>query len=46
MTEIEIEVFNEFKQFLQDLLDGEISSGDSVDYLGGYAEKLGIVESE
>lgn len=46
MTEEEIKVFEEFKEFLQDWLDGNISSGDAVDYLGDYAERLGIKESE
>lgn len=44
MTEIELEVFEEFKEFLQDLLNGDISNGDSIDYLCAMAEKLNIVE--
>jgi len=40
MTEKEIEIFNEFKEFLKEWNDGNYSSGDTMDVLQGFHDRL------
>ena len=40
MTEKEIEIFNEFKEFLKEWNDGNYSSGDAMDVLQDFHDRL------
>ena len=46
LSEKEIEIFNEIKEFLEDVNNGDYSTGDAMEMLDYFYEKLKQLEDE